>query len=97
MNIEKISIESLMTVIKEIMWNTEFAMRSYVKLRPRFVHLSAGIANHSGSSCAQTDFSQLLNTAPSFHCCRLQGGLLVFCNTQLPGLRITLENAANGF
>ncbi|RCV40741.1 hypothetical protein SETIT_9G079300v2, partial [Setaria italica] len=68
MNREKISIESLMTVIKEIMWNTGFAIRSYVKLRPRFVHLSAGIANHSGSSGAQTDFSQLLTTAPSFHC-----------------------------
>ncbi|RLN41087.1 nuclear pore complex protein NUP58-like [Panicum miliaceum] len=57
MNREKISIESLMTVIKEIMWNTDFAIRSYVKLRP----------NHSGSSDAQTDFSQLLTMAPSFH------------------------------
>jgi len=60
MDREKISIESLMTVIKEIIWNTDFAIRSYVKLRPRFVRLSAGIANHSGSSDAQTDFSQLL-------------------------------------
>jgi nucleoporin p58/p45 len=70
MNMEKISIESLITVIKEIMWNTEFAIRSYIKLRPRFVHLSAGVANHSGSSGAQPDFSQLLTTAPSFHCYR---------------------------
>ncbi|XP_039782440.1 nuclear pore complex protein NUP58-like isoform X3 [Panicum virgatum] len=67
MDREKISIESLMTVIKEIIWNTDFAIRSYVKLRPRFVRLSAGIANHSGSSDAQTDFSQLLTMAPSFH------------------------------
>ncbi|XP_025794985.1 nuclear pore complex protein NUP58-like isoform X2 [Panicum hallii] len=69
MNREKISIESLMTVIKEIMCNTDFAIRSYVKLRPRFVRLSTGIANHSGSSDAQTDFSQLLTMAPSFHHC----------------------------
>jgi len=68
MNREKISIESLMTVIKEILWNTDYAIHSYVKPRPRFVHLSAGIANHSGSSDAQTDFSQLLTVAPSFHC-----------------------------
>ncbi|CAN6303416.1 unnamed protein product [Urochloa humidicola] len=68
MNREKVSIESLMTVIKEIMMNTDFAIRSYAKLRPRFVHLSAGIANHSESSGAQTDFSQLLAMAPSFHC-----------------------------
>jgi nucleoporin p58/p45 len=58
-----------MTVIKEIMCNTDFAIRSYVKLRPRFVRLSTGIANHSGSSDAQTDFSQLLTMAPSFHHC----------------------------
>ncbi|XP_066386043.1 nuclear pore complex protein NUP58-like isoform X2 [Miscanthus floridulus] len=34
MNRDKNSIDSLMTVIQEIMWNTEFAIRSYAKLRP---------------------------------------------------------------
>lgn len=61
-----------MTIIKEIMWNTEFAICSYVKLRPRFVYLSdesanSGFSNHSGS-CAQTDSHQLLSMAPRFHC-----------------------------
>lgn len=73
MNREKISIESLMAVIKEIMWNTDFAIRSYVKLRPRFVNLNAGSAdsgfsNHSGSSGAQTNSCQLLTMAPRFRC-----------------------------
>ncbi|CAL4919251.1 unnamed protein product [Urochloa decumbens] len=68
MNREKVSIENLMTVIKEIMGNTDSAIHSYVKLRPKFMHFSAGIANRSGSSGAQTDFSQLLTMAPSFHC-----------------------------
>ncbi|CAL4936135.1 unnamed protein product [Urochloa decumbens] len=68
MNREKVSIENLMTVIKEIMGNTDSAILSYIKLRPKFMHLSAGIANRSGSSGTQTDFSQLLTMAPSFHC-----------------------------
>ncbi|KAF8646069.1 hypothetical protein HU200_066033 [Digitaria exilis] len=68
MNRQKISTESLMTVIKEIMWSADFAICSYVKLRPRFVQLSAGAARHSLSSDAQTDFSQLLTMSPSFHC-----------------------------
>ena len=73
MNRDKNSIDSLMTVIQEIMWNAEFAIRSYAKLRPRFVYLSAESAksvfsNHSGSSGAQTDFHQLLTMTPRFHC-----------------------------
>jgi nucleoporin p58/p45 len=54
MNREKISIESLMTVIKEIMCNTDFAIRSYVKLRPRFVRLSTGIARRPSPFVQQT-------------------------------------------
>jgi nucleoporin p58/p45 len=62
-----------MTVIREIMRNTEFAIRSYVQLRARFVYPSAesansGFSNHSGSSGAQTDFHQLLATTPRFRC-----------------------------
>uniref|UniRef100_A0A0A9CUT6 Uncharacterized protein n=1 Tax=Arundo donax TaxID=35708 RepID=A0A0A9CUT6_ARUDO len=73
MNREKVSIESLTAVVKEIIWNTDFAFRSYVKLRPMFVHRSAGLANagyanRSGSSGAHTDFSQLLTMAPAFRC-----------------------------
>ncbi|ONM09745.1 Nuclear pore complex protein NUP58 [Zea mays] len=73
MNREKNSIECLMTVIREIMRNTEFAIRSYVQLRARFVYPSAesansGFSNHSGSSGAQTDFHQLLATTPRFRC-----------------------------
>ncbi|XP_062214438.1 nuclear pore complex protein NUP58-like isoform X2 [Phragmites australis] len=73
MDREKVSIESLTAVVKEIMWSTDFAIRSYVKLGPRFVHRSAGSANagyaiHSGSCGAHTDFSQLLTMAPTFHC-----------------------------
>ncbi|WVZ60674.1 hypothetical protein U9M48_010664 [Paspalum notatum var. saurae] len=69
---EYISIESLMTVIREIMRNTECAIRSYVKLRPRFIHTSAGSANsgfsyHPGSSGDQIGFSQLLARSPNFH------------------------------
>ncbi|CAN6292649.1 unnamed protein product [Urochloa humidicola] len=60
MNREKVSIESLMTVIKEIMMNTDFAIRSYAKLRPSsatrrpspFVqHTVARFEDHLGECC----------------------------------------------
>jgi len=39
-----------MTVVNEMMWNTEFAMRSYMMLRPRFVRPGAGVANGGSSN-----------------------------------------------
>jgi len=47
---EKASIQELMTVVNEMMWNTEFAMRSYMMLRPRFVRPGAGVANGGSSN-----------------------------------------------
>ncbi|KAL6894006.1 hypothetical protein ACP4OV_008104 [Aristida adscensionis] len=52
---EKVSVQSLKAVVKEIMRNTDFALLHYVKLKPRFVDGGAGDANsgdpdHSGSS-----------------------------------------------
>jgi len=66
MNRDKNSIDSLMTVIQEIMWNAEFAIRSYAKLRPRFIYLSAvsansGFSSHSGSSGAESANSVFSN------------------------------------
>ncbi|CAN6297664.1 unnamed protein product [Urochloa humidicola] len=59
MNREKVSIESLMTVIKEIMMNTDFAIRSYAKLRPSATrrpspflqHTVARFEDHLGECC----------------------------------------------
>jgi nucleoporin p58/p45 len=47
---EKASIQELMTVVNEMMWNTEFAMRSYMMLRPSFVRPGAGVANGGSSN-----------------------------------------------
>ncbi|CAL5081736.1 unnamed protein product [Urochloa decumbens] len=47
---EKASIQELMTVVNEMMWNTEFAIRSYMMLRPRFVRPGAGVANGGSSN-----------------------------------------------
>jgi len=47
---EKASIQELMTVVNEMMWNTEFAMRSYMMLRPSFVRPGARVANGGSSN-----------------------------------------------
>lgn len=47
---EKASIQELMTVVNEMMWNTEFAIRSYMMLRPRFARPGAGVANGGSSN-----------------------------------------------
>jgi nucleoporin p58/p45 len=39
---EKASIQELMTVVNEMMWNTKIAMRSYMMLRPRFTQPGGG-------------------------------------------------------
>jgi nucleoporin p58/p45 len=46
---EKASVQELMTVVNEMMRNTEFAIRSYMMLRPRFIRPGAG-ANGGGSN-----------------------------------------------
>ncbi|ONM55422.1 Nuclear pore complex protein NUP58 [Zea mays] len=47
---EKASIQELMNVVNEMMWNTEFAIRSYLMLRPRFTRTGAGVANGGSSN-----------------------------------------------
>ncbi|WVZ65172.1 hypothetical protein U9M48_014581 [Paspalum notatum var. saurae] len=47
---EKASIQELMTVVNEMMRNTEFAIRSYMMLRPRFTRPGAGVANGASSN-----------------------------------------------
>uniref|UniRef100_A0A0D9XEE8 Uncharacterized protein n=1 Tax=Leersia perrieri TaxID=77586 RepID=A0A0D9XEE8_9ORYZ len=46
---EKASVQELMTIVNEMMRNTEFAIRSYMMLRPRFIRPGAG-ANGGGSN-----------------------------------------------
>jgi nucleoporin p58/p45 len=62
MHREKASIKSLMDAVKEIMSNVEFAIASYVKLRPWFISRGPGIANTgfpngAGSSGTPPEFS----------------------------------------
>ncbi|PWZ13210.1 Nuclear pore complex protein NUP58 [Zea mays] len=47
---EKASIQELMNVVNEMMWNAEFAIRSYLMLRPRFTRTGAGVANGGSSN-----------------------------------------------
>uniref|UniRef100_A0ACD6A9K8 Uncharacterized protein n=2 Tax=Avena sativa TaxID=4498 RepID=A0ACD6A9K8_AVESA len=59
---EKASIKSLMDAVREIMSNAEFAIGSYVKMRPWFVSIDGGIANTglanpARSSDTPTEFS----------------------------------------
>uniref|UniRef100_A0A8R7RE19 Uncharacterized protein n=1 Tax=Triticum urartu TaxID=4572 RepID=A0A8R7RE19_TRIUA len=44
--------QELMTVVNEMMWNTEFAIRSYMMLRPRFLKSATGSSNPSGPAGA---------------------------------------------
>ncbi|KAL5201305.1 hypothetical protein ABZP36_035659 [Zizania latifolia] len=46
---EKASVQELMTVVNEMMRNTEFAIRSYMMLRPRYIRPGAG-ANGGGTN-----------------------------------------------
>jgi nucleoporin p58/p45 len=62
MHREKASIKSLMDAVREIMSNVEFAIASYVKLRPWFVSrgpgiANTGLANHAGSAGTPPEFS----------------------------------------
>ncbi|KAL6655466.1 hypothetical protein ACP70R_006292 [Stipagrostis hirtigluma subsp. patula] len=63
---EKASIQELMTVVNEMMWNTEFAIRSYIMLRPRFVRPGGGVANGGSSNpSAGAPSNQPVTMAPT--------------------------------
>jgi nucleoporin p58/p45 len=63
---EKASIQELMTVVNEMMWNTEFAMRSYMMLKPRFTRPGGGAANGGSlNPSAGTPSSQPVTIAPA--------------------------------
>ncbi|KAF0888360.1 hypothetical protein E2562_014184 [Oryza meyeriana var. granulata] len=72
MDREMASIQSLMVVVKEMMRNADSAARSYIKLRPNFIHrysgitADAGFAHRAGLSGAPTDFNQPSATVPTF-------------------------------
>ncbi|KAJ1257120.1 hypothetical protein BS78_K208900 [Paspalum vaginatum] len=55
---EKASIQELMTVVNEMMWSAEFAIRSYMMLRPRFTRPGAGVANGSSNPSAGAPSNQ---------------------------------------
>ena len=62
---EKASIQELMTVVNEMMWNTEFAIRSYMMLRPRFSRPGAGAANGGSLNPAGAPSNQSVTVAPT--------------------------------
>uniref|UniRef100_A0A0D3FPG8 Uncharacterized protein n=1 Tax=Oryza barthii TaxID=65489 RepID=A0A0D3FPG8_9ORYZ len=71
MDREMVSIRSLMAVVKEMMRNTDSAIRSYQKLRPNFIRRYSGTANtgfahHAGPSGAPTYFNQPSAIVPTF-------------------------------
>uniref|UniRef100_A0A0E0KJF1 Uncharacterized protein n=1 Tax=Oryza punctata TaxID=4537 RepID=A0A0E0KJF1_ORYPU len=64
MDREMVSIRSLMAVVKEMMRNTDSAIRSYHKLRPNFIHRYSGTADTT--SGAPTYFNQPSAIVPRF-------------------------------
>lgn len=47
---QKVMLQELMTAAKEMLWNTEVAIRSFMMIRPRFLHKSAGGSNPTAPS-----------------------------------------------
>lgn len=43
---QKVMLQELMAAAKEMLWNTEVAIRSFMMIRPRFLHQSAGGASN---------------------------------------------------
>lgn len=43
---QKVLLQELMTAAKGMLWNTEVAIRSFMMIRPRFIHQSAGGASN---------------------------------------------------
>ncbi|XP_072952566.1 nuclear pore complex protein NUP58 [Typha angustifolia] len=66
---EKVSIQGLASTVNDMMWSTEFAIRSYMMLRPRFVRPNIGTTTSSaspiGTAVASSHPSQL-TVAPTF-------------------------------
>ncbi|WOK99623.1 nuclear pore complex protein [Canna indica] len=65
---EKVSVQELMTSANKMMWDTEFAVRSYMMLRPRFLRLSAPATSNvpsgstgTGSGIVSNQANQLAN------------------------------------
>jgi nucleoporin p58/p45 len=55
-----------MTVVNEMMWNTEFAIRSYMMLRPRFIKSASGSSPNQPVALAPTsDFYSGIPKRPS--------------------------------
>lgn len=50
---ERVTVKELMTEVKKIMWDTEIAVRSYMMLRPRFLHHNVSTIS-DGVSASQT-------------------------------------------
>lgn len=47
---ERVTVKELMTEVKNMMWNTEIAVRSYMMLRPRFLHHNASTISNNVST-----------------------------------------------
>jgi len=60
---ERVTVKELMAEVKNMMWNTEIAIRSYMMLRPRFLHQSASTISN-GVSTSQT-FGATMNSSMS--------------------------------
>ena len=46
---QKVLLQELMTSVKGMLWNTEVAIRSFMMIRPRFLHQSTGGATNSAA------------------------------------------------
>jgi hypothetical protein len=90
---EKASIQELMTVVNEMMWNTKIAMRSYMMLRPRFTQPGGGATNGGSSNpSVGTTSSQPVTIAPAIDL----SALPFLCSKLSTGLSIILQSDANG-
>lgn len=67
---QKVQLQELMAVVKDMLRNTEVAVRSFMMLRPRFVHSNAGAASNAatpaqapGATTAPSSTGQATTTA----------------------------------
>lgn len=51
---EKVSIQELMASVNKMMWDTEFAIRSYMMLRPKFHRQNVPVATNVASGSQNT-------------------------------------------
>lgn len=103
---QKAVLFELMAVVKDMLRNTEVAIRSFMMLRPRFVRPNTGAASNgaapsqiSGGTVAASGSTQPVATSvvPIFD---FYSGLprnhLPFCIKQLQDLRSILVSAVSG-